>query len=296
MIRAADIRSTLRERGWMVLPRGARPEHESLDPWSFVEGLVGERPSMVERQPVRPIEGGRSFASTRGFTPLHTDSQDFLGAPPSLQVMLCRAAADRGGETRLLDTWQLVASLEKTDPALHRALFAESRTIPFYFGVVVGPTIAEKAGALVFTASPIPSPPEDRVGIALSRLFEEAAAAGAVEEIRVEQGETLLVDNHRMLHGRRAFEGDAREFLRLLAWLPTPLSNPQPLRRLARTLPPAWRAPLEEGGRHRAAVVIEMLTGVPPAKLAAREGIEESELYRWRSEAFAAAARALQRK
>jgi hypothetical protein len=39
--------------------------------------------------------------------------------------------------------------------------------------------------------------------------------------------------------------------------------------------------------------VLELLTGVPPARLAAREGISEAELYVWRSRALAAAAATL---
>lgn len=80
---------------------GVRPPS---DPWSYIAELVGQRPEMVEVQPIRPVEHGRSFASTRGFTPLHTDSQDYRGVAPKLQVMICRQAAARGGETILLDT------------------------------------------------------------------------------------------------------------------------------------------------------------------------------------------------
>ena len=39
--------------------------------------------------------------------------------------------------------------------------------------------------------------------------------------------------------------------------------------------------------------MLELVTGVPPAKLAAREGISEAELYAWRSRALAAAAATL---
>ena len=70
------------------------------EPWAFVHDLLGIRPEMVERQPIRPIAGARSFAGTSVFTPFHTDSQDFLGAPPALQIMVCRGAAPNGGATR----------------------------------------------------------------------------------------------------------------------------------------------------------------------------------------------------
>jgi hypothetical protein len=99
-------------------------------------------------------------------------------------------------------------------------------------------------------------------GAAFSSAFEHLEHA-------VRTGETLVVDNHRMLHGREAFDDPTRDFTRLLAWMP---ADPK---------------------RHRLDVVLELLTGVPPAKLAAREGITEAELYAWRSRALAAAAASL---
>ena len=77
-------------------------------------------------------------------------------------------------------------------------------------------------------------------------------------------GETLVVDNHRMLHGRNAFEGDVRDLVRVLAWLP-----------------PVARSRLD--------AVLELLTGAAPAVVARREGISEAELYRWREDALGAA-------
>jgi gamma-butyrobetaine dioxygenase len=265
---------TIRERlladGYVVLPPPAR---ETADPWQLVTELVGVRPEMVERQPIRPIENGRSFASTTVFTPFHTDSQDYLGAPPALQVMICRRAASDGGATRLVDGARLLARLARENPMLHQRVLTEPRHHRFYFGDVVSPTVAVKRGHVVWTHSPLP-PPEghDAIGDAIAvELAQEP-----VITLPVRDGETLVVDNHRMLHGREAFGDPRREFVRLLAWLPRPLAM------LATTAPTP-----------RIAVVLELLTGVPPARLAAREGVTEAELYVWRSRALAAAAATL---
>lgn len=268
-----SVRATLAEQGFVVLQGAAGPE---VDPWRFVESLVGERPSMLERQPIRPVAGGRSFASSKIVTPLHTDSQDFRGAPPALQVMICRQPAAQGGAPHLVDGWALLSLVEAEDPVLFRALFEQTRRIPFYFGAVPGPTVARKAGALVLTVSPMAD--QDDVGLALARFVARAPHF----ELVVARDDVLLVDNHRVLHGRGAFDDDGREFLRLLAWLPTPLSRHERYFALARETISSF-----DGERQRRSrVVYEMLTGVPPAKLAAREGIPEAELYRWRSELF----------
>lgn len=272
------LRTRLATDGYAVVPP---PAGDASEPWSYVQRLVGVRPEMVECQPIRPIAGGRSFASTSMFTPLHTDSQDYLGAPPALQIMICRRAATDGGATLLVDGARLLARLATERPALHHALLHEVRHQRFYFGDVVGPTVARKRGHLVWTHSP--QPPTDAIGAALA----DELAREPVIVVPVADGETLVVDNHRMLHGRQAFGDTRRELVRLLAWLPRPLAE------LAVESAPERRLGIERSPAQRLAVVLELLTGVPPARLAAREGISEAELYAWRSRALAAAAAAL---
>lgn len=255
-----SLRETLRAHGYVVVPSAK----DVVEPWGYVTELLGTRPEMVERQPIRPLPQGRSFASSQVFTPFHTDSQDFLGAPPAIQVMVCKRAAATGGETRLLDGTALLARLARENPALHAQLLQAPRTHRFYFGDVLSPTVAMKRGHLVWTHSPLP--PTDHIGEALALEL----AREPVIKIPVRTGETLVVDNHRMLHGREAFDDPSRDFTRLLAWMPA------------------------EPTRRRIDVVLELLTGVPPAKLAAREGISEAELYAWRSRALAAASSTLE--
>lgn len=243
--------------GWVVLP-AATPPRPPIEPWAYVTELVGERPEMVERQAIRPVAGGRSIATSSGFAPFHTDSQDHRGLSPALQILFCRRPGARGGESRLLDGYRLLERLTREQPELSRALRSVPRTHRFYFGDLVRPTVVEARGRLVWTHSP--QPPSDAIGEALATEI----AREPVIELALRAGETLVVDNHRMLHGRNAFEGDERDLVRVLAWLP----------------PPA---------RSRLDVVLELLTGVAPGVLTRREGISEAELYRWREEALAGA-------
>jgi gamma-butyrobetaine dioxygenase len=275
--RGADSATMLRKRvladGYAIVPSFGR---EAAEPWTFVQELLGVWPEMVERQPIRPRDDGRSFASTTVFTPFHTDSQDFRGAPPGLQIMVCRRSASDGGATRLLDTRRLLARLESEAPELVRELRGVSRCHRFYFGDVTSPTVADKRGHTVFTHSPIA--PTDSIGAQLAAELDKEP----VITLRVCDDEILVVDNHRMLHGREAFTDRARDFTRVLAWLPRPLAHVEIDHDGAR---PATRT--------RISVVLELLAGVPPARLAAREGVSEAELYAWRSQALAAARDAL---
>jgi hypothetical protein len=190
--------------------------------------------------------------------------------------MVCRRAAAIGGETRLLDGWALLDRLERTDRGLYESLTSTPRLHRFYFGDVMRPTVAEMGGHLAWTHSPIPA--TDGIGVALAREVDREP----VIELALRAGETLLVDNHRMLHGRNAFSGIDRDFVRVLAWFAQPLSEH-----------PARRGGSGRSSLGRLGVVLEMLAGVAPARLAAREGVSEADLYEWRNCALSGAKAAL---
>jgi hypothetical protein len=303
--RPARLHGEVAAHGFTILRADAAelaPAEATRAPWDFAARLLGERPRMVERQPIRAVPGGRSFASSAGPAPIHTDSQIHAGAPPNLQIMACVRPADRGGEHLLADGWALLDALRAGDPELHDALFTIPRRIPFVFGDVFGPTVALRAGFLTLTHPPF-LPPGDALAARLAPWIEAAPRI----ELRTGAGEILVADNHRMLHGRRGFDGGAREYVRILAWTASAFAThpahharaaavaeatatalataPEAVRRRLGLLP----APTDP----RLAVVLEMLRGVPPGVLAARERIPEPELYRMRDAALAAAAAAL---
>jgi hypothetical protein len=301
---AAGLRADLAARPWAVVRGAGLVELAASSPAQLVERLLGRRPRMIERQSIRAVEGGRSFASSSRFTPLHTDSQLFGGAPPDLQVMACVRAAARGGESTLLDAWGLAAAIEQRDAALFADLFAVHRRIPFVFGAVHGPTLALRAGRLVFTHSPMPA--TDPV----SRRLDHHLAQMPPETRAIAPGEILLVDNLRALHGRQAFDGGDREFVRLLVWLPAPLARHPAFE--ARAATEARRVaeacagesaetarrmgaprPADPAAAARLQLVVEMLRGAAPGQLSARHRVPEPDLYRWRDAALAAALGAL---
>lgn len=300
----AELRAALAREGFAVVPVGEVAAQAAANPWRFAAELLGEEPRMVERQPIRPVAGGRSFASTDGYTPLHTDSQLHFGAPPDAQVMVCERPAARGGESLVADAWALCASIEASDPALFQALVHAPRRVPFVFGDVYGPTLAMRGRSVAFTHSPVP--PRDAVARALAPVVEAAA-----REVAVRRGEALVLDNRSCLHGRRAFADPGRSFIRLLVWLDAPLRPHARFQALAEAAaartrvavegaPEAVRArfglgptPRDEVTDRRLRAVLDMLRGGAPGVIAAREKIPEPELYVWRDAALAAAARAL---
>lgn len=242
------------------------------DPYALAATLLGVEPLVVERQIIRPMPNGRSFASTRIDTPLHTDSQMFGGVSASIQILACVRAAPRGGESVLVDGHRVLAHLERNDPELYAALHDVDRHQRFYFGDVVGPTVAMRGGHHVWTYAPVTSrAPHDVVGQRLDALLANRAFAH-VQTLAA--GEVLVASNHRMLHGRGPFEGD-RELVRLLVWLEAPFAAPNA--RAKMVVPPR---PPEATLRLRA--VLRLLRGVSPSKVAHEAGTDEPTLYAWR--------------
>jgi hypothetical protein len=211
--------------------------------------------------------------------PFHTDSQTFLGVPPHVQVMACRNAAETGGENLYLDTWALLARIEDEDPDLFERLFARTRHFPFVFGDVFGPTVAVRGGSLVFTHTARPLV-DDLVAQRLQPFLDSSP----VIEVRAAAGDLVVIHNHRVLHGRRAFDDERRSFTRLLVWRASPWPAPAPwMQRAAAN--GAVGEPMAASSsevQRRLGIVLELLRGVPPGLLSAREGVSEPELYRWR--------------
>lgn len=288
---------------WIRAPQMV--EAAGRDPWDAATRLLGEQPELVERQPIRPVSRGRSFASGTMAAPFHSDSQTFLGVPPHVQVMACRQAAPVGGESLYLDTWPLIATIESEGPMLFARLFESPRRFPFVFGDFFGPTVSLRGGSLVFTHTAFPEE-KDEVATELRPFLESAA----IIELRAEAGDVLVAHNHRLLHGRRAFSDGGRAFTRLLVWRREAFASPEGWLRLARRAAAAARTGLSESSsavrerfgvadepdpeaRRRLRAVLELLRGVPAGLLSAREGVPEPELYRWRAASMSAALEAL---
>jgi gamma-butyrobetaine dioxygenase len=265
---------------WGATPEALRAEAERA-PYAFAARVLGVEPLLVERQTIRPVDGGRSFASTRADTPLHTDSQMFLGVPAALQIVVCVRAAPRGGESVFLDGLALAAAFARTAPELSAALHDVDRAQRFYFGEVRGPTVARRGGHWTWTLSPATNrAPDDPAGRALDAAIARARQAHEIV-VPLRPGEAFVASNHRMLHGRRSFEGE-RELVRLLAWLEEPLAVPPDVAARARAIVP----PLGPAAALRLRTVLRFLRGVPPSRLAAEAAIDEATLYAWR-DAFA---------
>ncbi len=147
---------------------------------------------------------------------LHTD-QPFIEHPPRFQMLHCMRPAARGGDNAVADGLQAARLLRSLDaPA-----FALLSTVPVRFdrrqkefqSLQVRPIIELREGephqvrASYFTYGP------HRIAFDTLEAWYRAYArfAAILEEqavrFRLEAGDFLLYDNHRMLHARTGFEG-----------------------------------------------------------------------------------------
>lgn len=153
---------------------------------------------------------------TNAAVDLHTD-QPFIEEPPRYQMLHCMRPADRGGENAVSDGLRAAQRLRSLD----RPAFELLSSVPVRFdrrqkafqSLQVRPIVEVRDGephqvrASYFTYGPhrIPFDTLDAWYRAYARwtaILEEDAV-----RFRLETGDFLLYDNHRMLHARTAFEG-----------------------------------------------------------------------------------------
>ena len=157
-------------------------------------------------------------ASTRLEITPHTDGTYSRDAPGLLSLH-CHSASTTGGESVLVDGLALHRQLTDIDPVAAETL--ETVQIPGrYLGdgsdlVAWRPAFRMEGGRLAQVSynnhdrAPfrLPLDEERRFYGALQLLEELIARPGNRVEIRLAEGQMILIDNWRLLHGRRSFTG-----------------------------------------------------------------------------------------
>jgi alpha-ketoglutarate-dependent taurine dioxygenase len=162
----------------------------------------------------------------------HTDGFAYGDAYPDYIFLLCVRKATSGGESLIVDTYALLDALRDSDDPADRAFHTFLTTVPIEqteptFRTSIAPVvIANRDGRRMSRWTPIqrpdPSLPEherERHAAMLERwtaLTYEASRNAP--RFTLEPGETLCLDNYRMLHGRTGFDDLEREMWRIWAW------------------------------------------------------------------------------
>lgn len=179
--------------------------------------------------PVTPTADGHYFdvrleiaptnlAFTARALEFHTDLPSEEAAP-GLQFLHCRANGVTGGRSLFADGAAVAEALRERDPAAFELLAAHD--VPFFRrhdgwdyrahqrvieldgeGRVTGLTVSQHLQDDI----DLPQPVLDRYYPALCRLLAMLREERFVNRFRLEPGTCVVFDNHRIVHGREAFE------------------------------------------------------------------------------------------
>ena len=184
----------------------------------------------------KTMEQGGRYHQTRQGGSLHTDSPQWRAAPDYLGL-LCLNQARRGGESKLVSAYSIHNRLRQHDPELLEVLYQ-----PFHF---------DKRGEFGAAESPTTLVPiftfdgrqlrfrylrnyidaaYQRLGLTLSRPQQQALTA--LDEMLEDEtltltmdlkpGQIQYLDNHRVVHGRNAFQNypePAKKRLMVRVWI-----------------------------------------------------------------------------
>lgn len=155
----------------------------------------------------QPDDTHPAYANTPYFFPCHTDCSDFEH-PPNTVLLLCEQPARQGGES-------LLAHLDDFLPELGFADLLELQRPAFLFRRAFWPILSKQGEQVqirynrmmfeIFQRLQNIELDEDQLQ-ALDHL-DQAIAAHQVT-FALKQGDCLIIDNQRLVHGRTAFETD----------------------------------------------------------------------------------------
>ena len=221
-----DFLGKIRDYGFVIVRNGPR-EDQGVE---IVANLIGQVSDSAYGKvfDLSPKSHHKTLGNTFDPVPPHTD-EAYRHSPPGINVLHCVRAATTGGVSVMVDGFNLGNRLRESNPGGFRLLTTQPQ--PFH-RVVPEQGIDQRARAPVFvvdeydtivgyrfhtrTAAPLDVPADlletlYAANHELSRLMmsEENHA-----RFRLEDGDAVLFDNHRVMHSREAFN-DANRMLRI---------------------------------------------------------------------------------
>lgn len=217
----------LRDYG-IVRVTGAGTDPEATERLAALIGPVHEttvygRVYDVQAEPVAKLGAKTGMAQAP-----HIDDA-FYYSPPGIDVFHCLANVDEGGASTYADGFAVAESLEAEAPGTYRLL----TTVPIghvrrHPGEIDlrsrGPLISldergRPCGIRYFDRALAPLDADfdmvEALYDAIRQFSRRMASAEFTAEVRVAAGEGVLIDNHRVMHGRTAFDPAAGRRIRL---------------------------------------------------------------------------------
>lgn len=192
-----DLQVSLAEQGHLHL--------DALSYSAFREAIAALGTTIL-RTEVRVRPESKAMVTSPRSLDLHTDHH-----AARYIAWYCHRQSDEGGESLLLDA---LAAFERLAPAHRDRLFNlhlhEHTVFPNDPGS--WPFVMYDQGRLRFYYSFWLTNPSDRDDPAY-QAFQQALADTPRIELKLRPGDALIIDNHRMLHGRKAIGPDGGRYL-----------------------------------------------------------------------------------
>ena len=197
-----NANTELRQHGFLVISTYL-PETTGLPAFSHI-GAVLELPGLAEVQVLTPRHENatppNTYSGNFGFNafPLHSDLAHWF-LPPRYLALRCVVGTQEVA-TRLIDSRVLIASVGEND--LRRALVRPRR--PFKRNRPLLRLLSRsESGATLFRWDSLFLVPETDASAKICETVAEYLDSSELIEVLLGQpGDTLIVDNWRMLHGR----------------------------------------------------------------------------------------------
>jgi len=243
----AEAFALLRSAGAVILTDSGASREDARGVAARV--LASLSPVIPDPAPIK--EGGgnadRTYKTMPGvdafvvpFQTGHTDGFAYGDAYPDYIFLLCVRPASSGGESLIVDTYAILDALrDSADPA-DQALHTFLTTVPIEqtepdFQASTAPVVLDNGhGRRMSRWTPVQRPV---ASLAPAEAAQHAAwlerwkqltheASKAAPKFTLQPGETICIDNYRMLHGRTGFDDTERTLWRIWAWTTEALHVP----------------------------------------------------------------------
>lgn len=202
-----NIQQELKQDGFVLL---------DLPQYQAREKVLEELGPLLHKTTVTNRTGSKSLVCSTKELPLHTDHHRarYIG-------LYCESQSRTGGDSLLLDGLQVLSTLpEDTQSKLRQVKLMEHKV--FQDDQEEHPCLRQHADGhwqLYYSYWLVKEACASDELIAINRLRKKVEEAQAIT-FRLKAGQLLLFDNHRMLHGRKAFhQEDQRTLIRY--WIGT---------------------------------------------------------------------------
>ncbi len=198
---ASSIESEISEKGYTII---RYPESKNT------EEILASLGDVIQTTEIRENPKSTRLLASHQPMDFHTDHN-----AANLIAWHCNSQSATGGESLLIDTRHILGGLSESTLSLLQEISVQTHKV-FYNDKLSVPLLSETDVEAVFgvyyASWLIGSQADIKHTKAVEKFQQELAQAKPVE-LLLSEGDILIIDNHRMLHGRAGFPPNSNRWL-----------------------------------------------------------------------------------